>query len=410
MLMFLLVLLAALAFEFINGFHDTANAIATVVGTRVLTARQAILLAGITNLIGAFVGVAVAKTIASGYVDSDVVQVNQATILAAMISGIIWNLVTWRGGIPSSSSHALVGGLCGAVLAQAHGNWNALIWHKEKFAKVTLESGEVVEKTLPFWKHDGLWPKLIVPMLASPVIGLILGYVITFLLTSFIVGCSIRPSRVQGVFGKLQIASAGFMGFAHGKADAQKTMGIVTLALVAATASGAFSDLPAWLQHIHLPEFMHGWTLDVNWLGIHIRCGDSLPLLTSPPRDTDGKPMPPFWVILICAVTMGAGTMAGGWRIIRTLGHKMVKLQPVHGFAAETAAAFILKTSANFGIPLSTTHVITTSIMGVGAMKRFSAVKWGLVHRIVMAWIITLPITIALGYGINWIFLLCGMK
>lgn len=353
MTLFLIVLLAALVFEYINGFHDTANAIATVVSTKVLSPRQAILLATIANLIGAFMGEAVAKTIGQGQVDTGVVTMT--TILAALLGAIIWNLVTWWIGLPSSSSHALIGGLCGAALATANGNWHVLIWNR-----------------LSAKGADGLWPKIIKPMITSPLLGFALGFLFMAIITACVLNW--RPRVVNGVFGKLQIVSAAWMGLSHGTNDAQKAMGIITLALFTGTTAGAFADLPSWLGFLHTPEFKIS-----------------------------------FWVKFTCAFTMAAGTAAGGWRIIKTMGHKMVRLQPVHGFAAETTAGAIIFTASHFGIPLSTTHVISTSIMGVGAMKRFSAVKWGLVHRIVWAWVLTIPITGLLGYLIERGLIFCGV-
>ena len=353
-LLMVTVILVALVFEYINGFHDAANAIATVVSTRVLTPRQAIMLAAFTNLIGAFWGTAVAKTIYSGYIDlSGGFQVAQLAIACGLLGGIIWNLITWWFGIPSSSSHALIGGLCGGVLGQSHLTWNRLLWDGVD------HSGKAV----------GLWPKLIKPMVISPFIGFTLGIIFMFLLTALIVRLTVRPSIVQKVFGKLQLVSAGMMGFSHGSNDSQKTVGIITFALIVGVGSHAFDGIPSWL------EFMR------------------------PSLDAKGQvEHAPYWVIVVCAVTMALGTAAGGWRIIRTMGHKMVKLQPVHGFAAETTAAITISGASAAGIPLSTTHVISTSILGVGTMKRFDAVKWGLVGRIVWAWVITLPVTITLGY------------
>jgi PiT family inorganic phosphate transporter len=347
MTLFLLVLLAALAFEYINGFHDTANAIATVVSTKVLTPRQAVLWAAFWNLVGALAGTAVAKTISGGLVDAT--SVDMLTVFCALLSAIIWNLFTWWLGLPSSSSHALIGGLCGAALATAKGNWHALIWsaHDAKGAAV------------------GLWPKVVLPMFTSPLIGLVGGALIMWLL--MIVLQKTTPRMVNLIFGKAQLASAGFMGFGHGSNDAQKTMGIITLALFTGTTSGAFKDLPEWAGFLRVSEFK----------GI------------------------PLWVVITCAITMAAGTAAGGYRIIRTMGHKMVKLQPVHGFAAETTAALIIHGASTIGVPVSTTHVISTSIMGVGATKRLSAVKWGVVERIMWAWVLTLPVTGLLGYGLE---------
>ena len=331
--LFFCVLLASLVFEFINGFHDTANAIATVVSTKVLTPRNAILLAAMTNLVGALTGTAVAKTVGSGYVD--IGSITMGTVLAALIAGIIWNLLTWYVGIPSSSSHALIGGLCGAALASSPKGWDALIWHKG---------------------HDGLWPKLIQPMLISPVLGFVLGAIIMSLLTLAL--WKSRPSYINNLFGKLQIVSAGFMGYSHGGNDAQKTMGIIALALYTGTNTHVFDGLPSWLGFLRQDKF------EIQQ-----------------------------WVIVTCALTMFAGTAVGGWRIIKTMGHKMVRLLPVNGFAAETTAAIVIECGTWMGIPLSTTHVISTSIMGVGATRRLSAVKWGIVHRIVWAWVLTLPAT-----------------
>lgn len=346
MTILLLVLFAALLFEYINGFHDAANAIATVVSTRVLSPRQAILLAAVMNLIGAFIGVGVAKTIASGLVDAE--AVNTTTILAALLGGISWNLLTWWLGLPSSSSHALIGGLCGAAIATAGGNWDVLHW----------------SEVSPTGAHNGLWPKVVLPMITSPIIGFFIAATVMTLL--YLLLRRATPRFVNTVFGKLQIVSAGLMGLSHGSNDAQKTMGIMTLALVAGTQTGLFDRVPDWASFLH---------------------HDSSEI--------------PSWIIVACALTMAAGTAAGGWRIIRTMGHKMVKLQPVHGFAAETSAAIVILSASYLRIPLSTTHVISTSIMGVGSIKRFSAVKWGVVGRIVWAWVLTIPITGALGYGFD---------
>jgi PiT family inorganic phosphate transporter len=336
MLIFIIVVLAAIIFEYSNGFHDAANAIATVVSTKVLTPRQAIMMAAFFNLTGALAGGAVASTIGKGLVDTNVVTL--ATVFCALIAAFTWNITTWWVGLPSSSSHALIGGLCGATLATAHGNWSVLKW------------------------HTGLWPKVVVPMITSPVAGFLLGGLLMFLL--FVTLHRFTPHTVQSLFGKLQIFSAAWMAHSHGTNDAQKTMGIITLALFTGTKAGRFDQLPPWLEFLRTPTFS----------GI------------------------PIWVKILCALTMAAGTAAGGWRIIRTLGHRMVKLQPVHGFAAETSAALIIQAASIYGIPLSTTHVISTSIMGVGAVKRFSGVKWTVVERIIWAWIFTLPATGLLGF------------
>lgn len=338
MTIFLFVLGAALLFEYINGFHDSANAIATVVSTKVLTPRQAIILAALGNLIGAFAGTAVAGTIGKGMVDTQVVTM--FTVLAALLGAILWGLLTWWLGLPSSSSHALIGGLCGAALASAGGDWSVLKW------------------------STGLWPKVVLPMMISPLLGFIGGAVLMWFLNLLLRRAT--PRFVNLFFGKAQLASAAFMGYSHGSNDAQKTMGIITLALFTGTQSGVFQHLPPWAAFLRVPEF----------------------------KDV------PAWVIFLCAATMAAGTAAGGWRIIRTMGHRIVKLHPVNGFAAETTAALIITGATRMGIPVSTTHVIATSIMGVGASKRLSAVKWGIVERIVWAWVLTLPVAGLLGYGI----------
>jgi PiT family inorganic phosphate transporter len=355
MTLFLFVLLAAFVFEYINGFHDSANAIATVVSTKVLTPRQAIVWAAFWNLFGALMGTAVATTIGKGLVDTNVVTMT--TVFAALISAILWNLLTWWLGLPSSSSHALIGGLCGAALASAGGRWAVLKW------SVVDAKGA----------HNGLWPKIVLPMFSSPMAGFALGMILMFLLTMLL--SKVAPRIVSLVFGKAQLLSAGFMGYSHGSNDAQKTMGIITLALFTGTQAGAFTHLPGWLSFLQMPEFIV-----------------------------------PRWVMIACALTMAAGTAAGGWRIIRTMGHKMVKLQPIHGFAAETSAALIIHAASTIGVPLSTTHVISTSIMGVGASKRLSAVKWGVVERIVWTWVLTLPVTGLVGYLLMRLALLSGMR
>jgi PiT family inorganic phosphate transporter len=343
MIFFLLVLLAAFVFEYINGFHDSANAIATVVSTKVLTPRQAILWAAFWNLFGALLGTAVATTIGQGLVDTSVVTM--PTVLAALLSAIIWDLFTWWLGLPSSSSHALIGGLCGAALAAAGGKWSVLKW------SLTDAQGA----------QAGLWPKIVLPMITSPAAGFVIGMLLMFLL--MVALQKVTPRIISLIFGKAQLFSSGFLGFSHGSNDAQKTMGIITLALFTGTKSGVFASAPDWLSFLRTPVF------DV-----------------------------PIWVKISCALTMAAGTAGGGWRIIRTMGHKMVKLQPIQGFASETTASLIIHVATTIGAPISTTHVISTSIMGVGATKRFSAVKWGIVERIVWAWVLTLPVTGLTGY------------
>jgi PiT family inorganic phosphate transporter len=358
LLLLFVVLLVVLAFEYINGFHDTANAIATVVSTKVLTPRQALLLASGTNLIGAFFGQAVAKTMHSGLIDDKVVAVTTLTILCAMLGGIIWNLVTWWFGMPSSSSHALIGGLIGSAMASAPGSWNwqVLIWSRMKMdSKTGLPTGDM----------EGIFHKVVIPMISSPVLGFSIGFIVMGIL--FFLIRNWRPNSVNSIFGKLQIVSAGYMGFGHGLADAQKTMGIIMLTLFASTKAGELDHLPSWLHFL---------------------------------RITDKSANIPLWIMMTCALTMAAGTYAGGWRIIKTLGHKMVKMKPVHGFAAETTAATILAVTGSLGMPVSTTHTITTSIMGVGAARRWNAIEWSLVERIVWAWVMTIPVTATLAYVI----------
>ncbi|HEY2775010.1 MAG TPA: inorganic phosphate transporter [Candidatus Binatia bacterium] len=353
----LLVIAVALVFEYINGFHDTANSIATVVATKVLTPSQAILLAASTNLLGAMWGTAVAKTIASGLIDTNVVEVTSPILICALLGAIVWNLITWYVGLPSSSSHSLIGGLCGAALAASHNRWSALIWS---------------QPATPWWTGKGLLWKVLVPMVTSPVAGFVIGFLVMGLLFALIAGMSnlggtfariVRTRRVTAFFAKAQLLSAGYMGFAHGSNDAQKTMGIIALALVAATSAGALDHVPPWLSFLRLQA------------------------------DSGHEMYIPLWIKLTCATTMAAGTAAGGWRIIKTLGHKMVKLDPINGFAAETSGASVILVASSLGIPVSTTHNISAAIMGVGAAKRFNAVKWTVVERMIWAWVLTIPAT-----------------
>ncbi|MGH7975839.1 MAG: inorganic phosphate transporter [Limisphaerales bacterium] len=347
------VILVALVFTYINGFHDTANSIATVISTKVLSPRQAVMLAAVTNLIGAFCGTAVAATVASGLVDAQVATM--PVLCCALLAAIAWNLLTWWTGMPSSSSHALIGGLCGACLAAAKNNWSVIIWS--------------VPGKIHWWLGKGILWKVIVPMIASPIIGLVGGFIVMGLLYFILRGW--KPATVNRVFGKLQLVSSGYLGFAHGTNDAQKTMGIIALALVAGTTSGKFNSLPQWLSFLKSPAPVAGQP-------VHIAA----------------------WIIILCALTMCAGTAAGGMRIIKTLGHKMVKLHPVHGFAAEATSASVLLAAAQFGMPVSTTHVVTTSIMGVGCAKGFNALKLTVVERIIWAWILTLPASGLVAYAL----------
>src|SRR2546430_4818506 len=285
MITFFVVVFAAIVFEYSNGFHDAANAIATVVSTKVLTPRQAIVMAAIFNLTRARLGVAVASTIGKGLVDTNVVTM--ATVLCALIAAFTWNIATWWVVIRSSSSHALIGGLCGAALGTARGNWSVLKW------------------------NTGLWPKVVVPMITSPLAGFLLGALTMFAL--FVIFHRFAPGVVHSVFGKLQIFSAAWMAHSHGTNDAQKTMGIITLALFTGTKAGSFNHLPGWLIFLQTPAFAI-----------------------------------PAWVKILCAITMAAGTAAGRLGNIATAGAQMGKLQPGHGSAPETGQALSLQTASGY--------------------------------------------------------------
>ncbi|MGH8124645.1 MAG: inorganic phosphate transporter [Rhodanobacteraceae bacterium] len=350
------VIVIALVFTYINGFHDTANSIATVVATKVLSPGQAVLLAATTNLAGALLGSAVALTIATGLIDAGVLQVSAEVLACALLGAIVWNLITWWLGLPSSSTHALVGGLCGAAFAASGGNAHAIIWATDP---------------TQWWSGDGVIPKVILPMVASPIAGFALGIVVMgglFALFAWFAnrrGWLRRFGRtpfVNRFFGKAQLFSAAAMGVSHGMNDAQKTMGIIALALASATAAHSFDHLPWWLHFLRV-------------------------------SDVGGHFLIPVWVKVVCALVMAGGTAGGGWRIIKTLGHKMVKLHPINGFAAETSSAVVIIIASIFGLPVSTTHVVSSAIMGVGASKRFSAVRWTVVERMVWSWILTLPIS-----------------
>src|SRR5215813_15395005 len=350
MTLIFIVILVALVFEYINGFHDTANSIATVVSTKVLTPRQAVVLAAVTNLFGAMWGTAVAKTISSGLVDSKLVAMTSDIMICALLGAIVWNLVTWWFGLPSSSSHALIGGLCGSALAASGGNWHVIIWSQPSKEH--------------WWLGKGLLWKVIVPMVTSPIAGLILGFIFMALL--YLLLQNARPVAVNRFFGRAQMFSAGAMGFMHGTNDAQKTMGIIALTLFAASKAGQLENLPPWLSFLHMPE------------------SKSMEI--------------PLWIKVICALTMAAGTAVGGWRIIKTLGHRMVKLHPINGFAAETSSASVILAATHLGIPVSTTHNISAAIMGVGSARRLSAIKWSVVEQMVWAWVLTIPVCAALAY------------
>ena len=357
------VVVIALVFTYINGFHDTANSIATVVATKVLTPGQAVLLAAVTNLFGALIGTAVAKTIAAGLIDAGVVNVGAELLICALLGAIVWNLITWWLGLPSSSSHALIGGLCGAAIAAAHGNFNAIIWS---------------EGGAHWWTGKGVIPKVVVPMVTSPAVGFLLGILVMGVLLWLFAwfarrhGWLRRFGRTPFVnmfFGKAQLVSATAMGISHGMNDAQKTMGIIALALASATATHQLDALPWWLSFLRVPGNAENFPI-------------------------------PVWVKVLCALVMAAGTAGGGWRIIKTLGHKMVKLHPINGFAAETSSAAVIITASFYGFPVSTTHNVSAAIMGVGAAKRFNAVRWTVVERMMWSWILTLPITALIAWGL----------
>lgn len=361
------VVLIALAFTYINGFHDTANSIATVVATKVLTPGQAVLLAAVTNMIGALWGTAVAATIAAGIVNTGVVEAGPQLLICALLSAIVWNLITWWLGLPSSSSHALVGALVGAAIAESGGRLAAVIW---------------AQGGAHWWAGKGVLPKVVVPMVASPIMGFVLGFLLMGGLYAMLAWFASRTGLlrylgrtpfVNSFFGKAQILSASAMGLAHGMNDAQKSMGIIALALAGATAAGDFDQLPGWLSFLRIHESAAG--------GFAV----------------------PSWVAVVCALTMAAGTAGGGWRIIKTLGHKMVRLHPINGFAAEGSSALVILCASMFGLPVSTTHVVSSSIMGVGAAKRFNAIRWSVVERMVWAWILTLPVTALIAFGFVYV-------
>ena len=316
---FLLIaaLAVTLAAEFINGWTDAPNAIATVVSTRVLSPSQAVLMAAVLNVVGAVVtGTAVASTLGTGIVKPEVI--NLSVVIAATLTVVIWSTVTWFYGIPTSESHELIAGLTGAGLATA--GPSVLLW-----------AG---------------WEKVLIGLGFSTILGFSLAVIV--MMSLYWILRRTRPSFVRSVFSRLQILSAAFMAFSHGSNDGQKFMGIFALALV----------LGGKMAHFAVP----------------------------------------VWVMLLCGGVMGLGTAVGGWRIMRTVGFKITKLEPVNGFAAESSAALAILLASRFGIPLSTTHCIGTSIMGVGATRRFSAVRWGMARNIVMTWIITFPVCAALGW------------
>ncbi|GAB7025822.1 inorganic phosphate transporter [Geotalea toluenoxydans] len=316
LVMLFLVIAVALLFDYINGFHDTANAIATCVSTRALSVRSAIIMAAGLNFAGAMISTKVAATIGKGIVDAN--NVTQMVVVAGVTGAIIWDLITWYYGLPSSSSHAIIGGIMGSVIA--HAGAAALHWAGLK--------------------------KIILALLVSPVLGTIIGFL--FMVIMMWAFRNKAPYGLNRSFRRLQIVSAAFMAFSHGTADAQKSMGVITMALLSYGTIATFAV--------------------------------------------------PTWVKVACAVAMALGTAAGGWRIIKTVGRDFVKLQPVHGFCVETASAGVILGASALGMPTSTTHVITSSILGVGLSKRMSAVNWGIASRILVAWVLTIPASAAVAF------------
>ena len=312
------VIVVALFFDFTNGFHDTANSIATSVSTRALSPRAAVVSAAVLNFVGAFASFEVAATVAKGIVESGVVTLD--VVLAGLVGAITWNLVTWYAGLPSSSSHALIGGVAGSALAAA--GFDAIKW------------GGIVEKVA-------------IPSLLAPLLGVVFAAAIA-LAVLWIVRRR-APARVNRIFRRLQLVSGGFVAFTHGTNDAQKTMGIIMLALIASGHLSAEAERP------------------------------------------------PLWVIVSAAIAMALGTYAGGWRIIKTLGQRVAKLEPPQGFAAQTATASILWVTGTVGFPVSTTHTISGSVLGAGATRRISAVRWGVAGNILVAWVMTIPCAAAVG-------------
>ncbi len=324
-----LVVVTAIVFDYINGFHDAANAIATVVSTGVLPLRTAVLVAGAFNFIGAVTGTAVATTIATGFADAG--DVTQTVVLCALLGACTWNIITWWFGIPSSSSHALIGGLCGAVVA--HAGQGAFHW-------------------------TTLGMRVLVPLVVSPTLGFVTAFFVMVGLTWAV--RRMKPASVHRGSRRLQLLSACMMAFSHGSNDAQKSMGIITLALISFVAAGGTGIPQGMLPH-----------------GTEI----------------------PTWVISACAAAIALGTIAGGERIIKTMGAKIIRISPLQGFAAETAGTLTILAASRLGVPVSTTHCISAAIMGVGASNRVSAVRWGVAANIATAWVLTLPIA----GGIAWV-------
>ena len=329
-ILLVLIILVALVFDFTNGAHDCANAIATVVSTKVMSPRSAVMMAASLNLFGALLGEEVAHTLGSGIVNTDMVMGSQILVLAALIGAIAWNLITWYYGIPSSSSHALIGGLMGAAICHAG---------------VSSLNGLSIFK------------KVLLPLVLSPLAGFGVSYVVMTLI--MLIFWRANRHSVSRWFEKMQILSSAFMATSHGLNDAQKTMGIITLALF------IFHEIDT----------------------IHV----------------------PLWVKLACALAMAMGTALGGWKIVKTMGHRIFKLEPVHGFAAETSAAMVITGASLVGAPISTTHTISACVFGVGATKRLSAVRWGIAGNLVVAWILTIPASAFIAGATFYMFTLMGI-
>ena len=321
LLLLVLIIVLGLTFDFINGFHDTANAIATSVATRVLSPGRAVLMAGVLNFLGALSGTAVATTVGKGIVPPELST--QSLVISALVAAIIWNLLTWYLGLPSSSSHALIFSIVGAGVASS--GWQA------------IQFGGL-EKTF-----QGL--------VFSPFLGFVGAFIVMLLLLNLFAASF--PATVTRIFGRAQVLSAAWMAFSHGSNDAQKTMGVMTMALAS----------------------YFGWG-GSNWAV-------------------------PLWVIVAAATAMALGTSIGGWRIIRTMGLRVVAMRPIHGFAAETASATVIELASRLGIPVSTTHTISSAILGVGSTRRLSAVRWGVAGQIVMGWVFTIPACFLMAWAIR---------
>ncbi|MBP7341893.1 MAG: inorganic phosphate transporter [Smithellaceae bacterium] len=329
-ILLVVIVLVALIFDYTNGAHDSANAIASVVSTKVLSPKAAVLMAGALNFVGAFLGTNVAETIGRGIVNPDMIMGCQTLLLAALAGAIAWNVFSLYIGLPSSSSHALIGGLMGAGVV--YSGWGSL-------------------------EYRSILEKVIIPLFLSPLAGFIMGYL--FMLALAWITCRFRYTSTNAVFKKLQVIAAAFMALSHGMNDAQKTMGIIALALL------IFRQIP---------------TLYI-----------------------------PVWVKVACAAVIMLGTLNGGWKIIKTMGHKIFKMQPVHGFAAQSATAGVILSASLFGAPISTTQVISSSVLGVGSSRRFSAVRWGVAGNMVTAWFVTIPAAGLVGALAMFIFRVIGL-